>query len=108
VSDSIRVGYINDDKQHMLLSIKNPTLTSQYPKPDIVQAAITIDEAVALQAALDVFLRKHRAGGVTSEMIEAGLPFLYRYHPEHGVGDEETVKGIFLAMVDASPPENGG
>ena len=35
---------------------------------------------------------------VTPEMIEAGVLHLYRYHPETGLGDEETVTRIFRAM----------
>jgi hypothetical protein len=35
---------------------------------------------------------------VTPEMIEAGLLHLYRYHPEHGVPDVETVTRIYRAM----------
>jgi len=37
---------------------------------------------------------------VTPEMIEAGLPLLYRYDPEWGTGTdgEETVARIFSAM----------
>jgi len=36
---------------------------------------------------------------VTPEMIEAGLPHLYRYHPERGVDEEETIIRIFRAML---------
>lgn len=38
---------------------------------------------------------------ITPEMIEAGLPHLYRYHPDRGVSDEESVKAIFRAMCEA-------
>lgn len=37
----------------------------------------------------------------TPEMVEAALSHLYRYHPEHGVGDEDTVRNIFAAMLAA-------
>ena len=39
---------------------------------------------------------------VTPEMIEAGVIPLYQYHPETGVGDEETVVTIFREMYRAS------
>lgn len=39
---------------------------------------------------------------ISREMIEAGLLHLYRYHPDTGVDDEETVRRIFLAMLDAA------
>jgi hypothetical protein len=37
----------------------------------------------------------------TPEMLDAGLSHLYRYHPEHGVSDEDTIKNIFAAMLAA-------
>ncbi len=40
---------------------------------------------------------------VTPEMIEAGLPHLYRYHPDRGVEAEETVTRIYRAMRDLAP-----
>ena len=40
---------------------------------------------------------------VTPEMIEAGVLHLYRYHPETGVDDEETVTRIFQAMRQLLP-----
>ena len=36
---------------------------------------------------------------ITSEMIEAGLPLLYKYDPEWGAGGEETVAKIFFGDV---------
>jgi len=42
---------------------------------------------------------------ISREMIEAGLLHLYRYHPDTGVDDEETVRRIFLAMLDAAQSE---
>ena len=39
---------------------------------------------------------------IPREVIEAGLLHLYLYHPEHGVSDEDTVRRIFLAMLDVS------
>jgi hypothetical protein len=41
---------------------------------------------------------------ITAEMIECGLAHLYRYHPERGVSDEETVRKIFLEMCRLLPP----
>lgn len=35
---------------------------------------------------------------ITPEMIEAALPHLYRYYPESGVSDEDTVAAIYRAM----------
>ena len=35
----------------------------------------------------------------TPEMIAAGEDHLFRYHPEHGVSSEETVRRIFAAML---------
>ena len=46
----------------------------------------------------DKRLRKEGKARVTPEMIEAGLAHLYRYHPDRGVGDAETVTKIFQAM----------
>ena len=40
---------------------------------------------------------------ITPEMIEAGVLPLYRYHPETGASDEETVSEIFLAMYRYRP-----
>lgn len=40
---------------------------------------------------------------VTPEMIEAGCMHLYRYHPDTGVGDEDTVTRIFRKMYLLSP-----
>jgi len=51
-----RPGYINDDQQHVLISIKNPTLTSEYPRPALLQFAVKIENAVALRDALNAFL----------------------------------------------------
>jgi hypothetical protein len=56
-----RPGYINDEKQHVLISIKNPSLTSEYPRPAMVQFAVTIENAAVLRDALDGFLRQHEA-----------------------------------------------
>jgi len=39
---------------------------------------------------------------VTPAMIEAGVAHLYRYHPDRGVSDEETVRLIFQAMLSCS------
>ena len=39
---------------------------------------------------------------VTSEMIEAGLRHLYKYDPEWGANETDTVTRIFLAMLRAS------
>jgi len=55
-----RPGYINDDQQHVLISIKNPTLTSEYPRPAMLQFAVKIENAVALRDALSAFLEEHR------------------------------------------------
>lgn len=63
--DSIRVGYINDDQQHALISVKNPNVTSEYPRPKIVQFAIEIERADDLHGILGEFLRQHRAAGAT-------------------------------------------
>ena len=41
---------------------------------------------------------------VTPEMIEEGLLHLYRWHPDTGVGDEDTVTRIFFAMLSRLPP----
>jgi hypothetical protein len=41
---------------------------------------------------------------ITPEMIESGVIPLYRYHPDRGVSDEETVKAIFLAMIHSQSP----
>lgn len=38
---------------------------------------------------------------ITAEMIEAGLHHLFAFHPERGVGDDETVRRIFAAMLSA-------
>jgi hypothetical protein len=35
---------------------------------------------------------------ITLAMIEAGLPHLYRYHPDKGMDDEETVEAIYWTM----------
>jgi hypothetical protein len=35
---------------------------------------------------------------ITPAMIEAGLEHLYRYHPDIGVSDEDSVGLIFQAM----------
>lgn len=40
---------------------------------------------------------------ITSEMMEAGLAHLYRYHADRGVDDEETVRRVFQAMLSARP-----
>ena len=40
--------------------------------------------------------------GATPEMIEPALPFLYAYHPETGVDDEETIKRIWHAMFQSA------
>jgi hypothetical protein len=36
----------------------------------------------------------------TEEMIEAGLPHLYRYHPDRGVNAEETVLRILRSVLN--------
>ena len=40
---------------------------------------------------------------ITPEMIESGLVHLYRYHPDRGVSDEDTVRMIFLEMYRLLP-----
>jgi hypothetical protein len=40
---------------------------------------------------------------VTPEMIEAGLTYLYRYHPEKGLNDEDTVAAIYREMYARRP-----
>lgn len=57
--DSVRVGYINADRQHVLISVKRPCLTSQCPKPHITQFAIEIERAAWLHGILGEFLRQH-------------------------------------------------
>jgi hypothetical protein len=57
----VAVGYINCDERHVLISIRNPTLTSECPRPDFTQVAITIEAALDLQARLADFLEHHRA-----------------------------------------------
>jgi hypothetical protein len=64
-----RPGYINDDKQHVLISIRNPSLTSQYPRPDMVQVAITIENAKALQMELAAFLERHESARMSEGEI---------------------------------------
>ena len=40
---------------------------------------------------------------ITPEMVEAGLPHLYRYHPDRGADDDESVRAIYTAMHAARP-----
>ena len=58
-------------------------------------------------AAAAVARQNRRLREVTPEMIEAGLPNLYRFHADSSVGDEETVTKIYLAML-AKTAGNGG
>lgn len=102
--DSIRVGYINDEHKHILVSIKRPSLTSQYPRPDIIQFAIEIERATWLHNALGEFLHRHGLGIValgepSSAMIDAGLEELMGHFPDSASGyDGRAVRAIFMAM----------
>ena len=49
-----KVGYINEDCQHILVSIYNPALLN--PGSDWVQVAITIEGAITLRDNLDAIL----------------------------------------------------
>ena len=40
---------------------------------------------------------------ITPEVIEVGVLHLYRYHPDRGVIDEETVRMIFQEMKRLRP-----
>lgn len=51
------VGYINDDRQHVMISIRNPTLLQ--PDRKFVQVTITIGNAVVLRDSLNAFLDAH-------------------------------------------------
>jgi hypothetical protein len=104
--DSIRVGYINDDRQHALISIKNPAVTSQYPRPEIVQAAIDIERAALLHDILGEFLLQHGIETakirVSPAMIDAGLEELMGHFPDSASGyDGRAVCAIFTAMCAA-------
>lgn len=110
--ESIRVGYINDEREHALISVKHPCLTSQYPKPDITQFAIEIERAAALHDALGEFLRQHQGGletevgptqaEVTPAMVEAGLEGLLGFFPDSAsYYDGRAVSAIFKAMCAA-------
>lgn len=52
------IGYINDDRQHVLISIHNPAILP-VPHDNFVQFAITIDGAIELRAHLNAFLDAH-------------------------------------------------
>lgn len=51
------VGYINEQRQHALISIYNPALLN--PNKDSVQVAISIKGAKALRDFLNEFLEAH-------------------------------------------------
>ena len=53
------VGYINEDMEHVLIGVRNPTLCNRVPKPDIIQIALTIENAIILRAKLNAFLAAH-------------------------------------------------
>ena len=52
------LGYINDERKHVLVSIHNPSLVNA-DRREFLQVAITIDSAITLRAALNEFLLQH-------------------------------------------------
>ena len=59
-----KVGFINEEQKHALISIYNPALINA--GSDWVQVAVSIDGAMALKAELNAFLvRRQREGTIS-------------------------------------------
>jgi len=54
------VGYVNEERKHLLISISEPTMCVPF-NVEFVQIVITIETAMELRAQLDAFLIKHGA-----------------------------------------------
>lgn len=55
-----KVGYINSDMEHALISIYEPALLN--PSDNSVQVVISIEGAISLRAELNHFLSMHGIG----------------------------------------------
>ena len=54
MSEEISIGHINDDRAHVLISVREPSLVNC--RKDFAQVAITIENAIVLRAELNVLL----------------------------------------------------
>ena len=57
------LGYINSDQEHVMVSLRNPSLLNCPPHiaggPRLLQFALTIENADSLRNQLDEFLEDH-------------------------------------------------
>lgn len=51
------LGYANDERTHLLISIFGPSILN--PGEDFVQVALSIDNAITLRAELNAFIKQH-------------------------------------------------
>ena len=60
VEEIAGIGYINDERKHVMMSIRDPSLCN-LPRGhnSFVQVVITIDNAILLRAMLNKFLTEH-------------------------------------------------
>jgi hypothetical protein len=64
MADICELGYINDAREHGLISINGPPLMNiPIGRDKMLQFALTIDDLIVLRAHIDAFLKQH---GVSS------------------------------------------
>lgn len=84
------VGYINDARQHALVSVYNPAILN--PGSDSVQVVVSIESARVLRDNLDLFLAQHdkmtmfdvvaeACSKVDFSRLRGGIYDLLRYGP---------------------------
>jgi hypothetical protein len=56
----INIGYINDDKAHALISIKDAVLTDKWDDDKFSQVVLTIEDAIVLRSKLSDFIKSHQ------------------------------------------------
>jgi hypothetical protein len=56
------IGYINTERKHALISVRNPTLCNAPYNTGVVQVAITLSSAREMKAKFHAFLEWHAGG----------------------------------------------
>lgn len=74
-AEEVMVGALNPQRTHILVSVRNPVLTSQHPKPTFTQIAFTLEGAKALMEKIkDFFPREVPAQAETGPTDDRSAP----------------------------------